>query len=43
MHERKKNLIVLAQKGDKEALAQIIEENRRINMEYCKKICRKRL
>ncbi len=43
MHEREKALIVQAQQGDKEKLSQIIENNKRTNMEYCKKIFRKRI
>lgn len=35
MHERENTLIALAQQGDKEALAQILEENKRSYMEYC--------
>lgn len=38
MHERNKFLIKLAKQGNKDALSQIILENQRINMEYCKKI-----
>lgn len=43
MHERDKKLILLAQQGDKEKLAQILEENKRSYMEYSKKIFRKRI
>lgn len=43
MHERDKKLILLAQQGDKERLAQILEENKRSYMEYSKKIFRKRI
>ena len=43
MHERNKALIALAQQGDKEILAQILEENKRSYMEYSKKIFRKRI
>ncbi len=38
MHERKKNLILLSKQGNKEALSQIITENKRINLEHSKKI-----
>ena len=38
MHERNKFLIKLTKQGKKDALSQIILENKRINMEYCKKI-----
>lgn len=34
MYERNRTLIVLAQQGDKEILAQILEENKRSYMEY---------
>ncbi len=43
MHERERTLIALAQQGDKEILAQILEENKRSYMEYSKKIFRKRI
>ena len=43
MHEKDKKLILLAQQGDKEKLAQILEENKRSYMEYSKKIFRKRI
>lgn len=43
MYEREKNLILLSQKGNKEALSQLLEENKRSNMEYCKKIYRERI
>ena len=43
MQEREKTLIAQAQQGDKEILAQIMENNKRTYMEYCKKIFRKRL
>ncbi len=34
MCEKNRTLIVLAQQGDKEILAQILEENKRSYMEY---------
>lgn len=43
MHERNKTLILHAQQGDKEALAQILEENKRSYLEYSKKIFGKRI
>lgn len=43
MHEKDKTLILLAQQGDKEKLAQILEENKRTYMEYSKKIFRERI
>lgn len=43
MHERERTLIALAQQGDKEILAQILEENKRTCMEYSKKIFRERI
>lgn len=43
MHERERTLIALAQQGDKEILAQILEENKRTYMEYSKKIFRERI
>ncbi len=43
MQEREMSLIAKAQQGDKEKLAQILEENKRSYMEYCKKIFRKRI
>ncbi len=43
MQEREKTLIAQAQQGDKEILAQIMENNKRTYMEYCKKIFRKRI
>ena len=43
MQEREKSLIAKAQQGDKEKLAQILEENKRSYMEYSKKIFRKRI
>lgn len=43
MQERDRALIAKAQQGDKEKLAQIIEENKRSYMEYCKKVFRKRI
>ncbi len=43
MQEREKTLIAQAQQGDKEKLAEIIENNKRTYMEYCKKIFRKRI
>lgn len=43
MQERERTLIAKAQQGDKEILAQILEENKRPYMEYCKKIFWKRI
>lgn len=43
MQAREKTLIAQAQQGDKEKLAQILDENKRFNMEYCKKIFRERI
>ena len=43
MQERYKTLIAEAQQGDKEKLAQIMEENKRTYLEYSKKIFRKRI
>ena len=43
MHEREKELILLSQKGDKEALSQILNSNKRTYMEYSKKISWKRI
>ena len=43
MKKKKKSLIAKAQQGDKEKMAQILEENKRSYMEYCKKIFRKRI
>ena len=43
MQERERTLIAKAQQGDKEVLAQILEENKRPYMEYSKKIFRKRI
>lgn len=43
MQEREKALIAKAQQGDKEIMSEIIEKNKRSNMEYCKKIFRKRV
>lgn len=43
MQERYKTLIAQAQQGDKEILEMIISENKRINLEYSKKIFRKRI
>ena len=43
MQEREKTLIAKAQQGDKEILAQILDENKRSYMEYCKKIYWKRI
>lgn len=34
MHERNKKLVLLAKQGNKDALSQIIIENKRVNMEY---------
>lgn len=34
MYEREKNLIILAQNGDKEALTMILDNNKRSYMEY---------
>lgn len=43
MQERDKTLIAQAQQGDKEALAEILEKNKRSYLEYCKKIYWKRI
>lgn len=43
MQEREKTLIAKAQQGDRKVLAQILEENKRSYMEYCKKIFWKRI
>lgn len=43
MQERDISLIAKAQQGDKEKLAQILEENKRPYMEYCNKIFWKRI
>lgn len=43
MQERDKALIAQAQQGDKEILEKIINENKRVNLEYSKKIFRKRI
>lgn len=43
MQVRNKTLIEQAQQGDKETLEKLINENKRINLEYSKKIFRKRL
>ncbi len=43
MQERERTLIAKAQQGNKEILAQILEENKRSYMEYSKKIFRKRI
>lgn len=43
MQERDRTLIAKAQQGDKEKLTQIIEENKRSYMEYCKEIFGKRI
>ena len=43
MQERYRTLIAQAQQGDKEILEMIINENKRINLEYSKKIFRKRI
>lgn len=43
MQEREKTLIAKAQQDDKNAMAELLEENKRTNMEYCKKIFRKRI
>ena len=43
MQERERFLIAKAQHGDKEKLAQILEENKRSYMEHCQTIFRKRI
>ena len=43
MQEREKTLIAKAQQGDREILAQILEENKRSYREYCKEIYWKRI
>lgn len=43
MHKRYRTLIAQAQQGDKDVLEEIINENKRINLEYSKKIFRKRI
>lgn len=43
MQERDRTLIAQAQQGDKEILEKIINENKRINLEYSKKIFRERI
>ena len=43
MQVRCKTLIAKAQQGDEKIMTQIIEENKRSNMEYCKEIFRKRI
>ena len=43
MQERYKTLIAKAQQGDKEILEIIINENKRTNLEYSKKVFRKRI
>lgn len=43
MQESKKVLIAKAQQGDKEIMTKIIEDNKRTNMEYCKKIFGERI
>jgi len=43
MHEREKNLIIIAKQGNKDAMAKILEENKRINLEHSKKIYWKRI
>ena len=43
MQERERTLIAESQQGNKEKMAQILEENKRSNMEYSKKIFRKRI
>ncbi len=40
MQERDRTLIAQAQQGDKEVLEKIINENKRINLEYSKKVFR---
>lgn len=40
MYEKNKTLIIEAQNGNDKSLEQLIKENNRINMEYCKKIYR---
>ena len=43
MQERDKALIAKAKQGDSTIMTQIIEENKRTNMEYSKEIFRKRI
>lgn len=43
MQVRCKTLIAKAQQGDEKMMTQIIEENKRTYMEYCKKIFGKRI
>lgn len=43
MHKRYKTLIEQAQQGDKKVLEEIINENKRINLEYSEKIFGKRI
>lgn len=43
MQERDRTLIAQAQQGDKESLEIIIKENKRIDLEYSKKVFRKRI
>lgn len=43
MQKRYRTLIAKAQQGDKEVMSLILEDNKRTNMEYCKKIFRKRI
>lgn len=43
MQERDKTLIAKAQQGDKKIMENILEDNKRINMERCKEIFRKRI
>ena len=39
MRKNDEDLVREAKNGDKEKMMQILEENRRTNMEYSKKIC----
>jgi len=43
MYVREKRLIILAQQGNQDALAQILECNKRTYMEYSKKVYGKRI
>jgi len=40
MYKNDKQSIIKAQSGDKEELEELIKNNNRFNMEYCKKISR---
>lgn len=43
MYENTAERILKAQKGDEEEMTKLIEENNRTNLEYSKKIHRKRI